>query len=217
MSGYFKPVTSFIGARDRRLPRYFAVLVDRPQAGVSRVPSEIQLIVERKSVSSDFRGVNEVTYDDYDGLWAFKLCFHHGDHEDRLRKEQLLKEAEVLKLVTASNLSDDLMHFNDTGFPAAASSFDSDCLKVEMSLQVQLAEDELLESVLVRLTNYCSRLAEVDSLAVLLESFDLPRTLVKEAVRTSIDGVFDFVQSAGNPPDPEARQAHRAQNRQPLR
>ena len=118
------------------------MLVDRPQAGTSRLPSEVQLIVERKSLSSDFRGVNEVTYDDYDGLWSFKLCFHHGDNEDRLRREQLLKEAEVLKFITASTLPDTAMKPTDNGFQPAKSSFDNECLKVETSLQVLSVENE---------------------------------------------------------------------------
>ncbi len=192
VSGYFRPVSAFIGARDRRLPKYFAVLVDRPQAGVSRLPSELQLIIERKSVSSDFRGVNEVTYDDYDGLWSFKLCFHHGPNEDRLRKQQLLKEAEVLKLVTASNLADDLMRPADAGFRQAASSFDSDCLKVDMSLQAEAEEVGQQESLLVRTTNYCSQPLDLGSLADLLEAFDLPRALVREAVRMTVEGVYPW-------------------------
>lgn len=182
------------------------MLVDRPQAGVSRLPSEVQLIVERKSLSSDFRGVNEVTYDEYDGLWSFTLCFHHGDNEDRLRKEQLLKEAEVLKLITASNLPDDAMKPADNGFQPAASRFDSDCLKLEMSLQVQAVDDQQQESVFLRATNYCAKLLEVDSLAELLDSFDLPRSLVKEAVRTSIDGAFDL---PGSAPSGDSRTADR--------
>ena len=181
------------------------MLVDRPQAGTSRLPSEVQLIVERKSLSSDFRGVNEVTYDDYDGLWSFKLCFHHGDNEDRLRREQLLKEAEVLKFITASTLPDTAMKPTDNGFQPAKSSFDNECLKVETSLQVLSVENEQQESVFLRATNYCSKQLEVGTLADLLESLDLPRALVKEAVRSSIDGAFDLSPENPNPADTKPR------------
>lgn len=191
ISGYFRPVTSFIGIRDKSEDRYFGVLPDRPQAGTSRLPSQIEMIIERKSISSDFKGVNEITYDDYDGMWLYKLCFFKGKNEERIRHSQQLNEVDVLKVITASTLTDDQIKIDASQPIYNSSPFDSKCIRPDLQLQTE-EEPDNSPFLLLRITNYCPTIYEKTSLGQILENLNVPLELINKVNRKTIDGVHPF-------------------------
>ena len=73
------------------------IFVDRAQGGVSRLPGQIELMIERKSKFDDGKGVKEPTNDNYDLKIRHKILFtRSGLEEDKIRKLQLEMEKPLM-------------------------------------------------------------------------------------------------------------------------
>lgn len=188
ISGYFRPVTSFLEVPDdEKTDRSFAVFVDRPAAGVSRLPGQAEIILERKSMASDFRGVPEITNDDYDGTYRHRLVFVEGNVQQTLRKIQLVEETEVLKIVTT--ISQENVFPDARVVSPTAVSFNHNCLRPDLLPELS----EGTESLLLRLTNLCPDVPTEVKLDRLLEDLGIEATKVRRLVETSADGTIEGV------------------------
>ena len=187
ISGYFRPVTSFLEVPDDELPeRSFAVFVDRPVAGTSRLPGQAEFIIERKSAASDFKGVAEPTNDDYEGLYRHRLVFVEGSVQQTLRKLQLLEETEVIKIATA--VSQESVFPDQRVLGPTPMLFNHKCLRPDM--MPELSDDT--QSLLLRVTSLCDSPLDI-SLAKLFEELGIEINKVQTIVETTADGVIEGV------------------------
>lgn len=99
ISYYYRPITNFMGASDQARNRTMALFVDRPVGGTSRIPGQLEVIIERKALSSDWRGVAEITNDDYDCFLRYDLVFYSSSDPDRVRKDQSVNDLEALQMI----------------------------------------------------------------------------------------------------------------------
>lgn len=187
ISGYFRPVTSYLEVPDDEQPdRSFAVFVDRPIAGISRLPGQAEFIIERKSAATDFKGVAELTNDDYEGLYKHRLVFIEGRVQETLRKLQLLEETEVIKIATAitqENVFPDQRVLGPTPM-----LFDHHCLRPD--LMPELSQDT--QSLLLRLTSLCEMPLDI-KINKLLQDLGIDLNKVRFIVQTTADGILEDV------------------------
>lgn len=157
ISGYFRPATSFSGIEQTDRSQYFAVFSDRPQAVTSRLPGQLEFIIERKSMVSDMRGMNQPLNDEFNVSLVHKVHFgrrKEASGADYLRRQQLLQESEILQVYSGTRTGGWQISLEED----KGRRFDHDCLKVELRPEL----DALAYDVVVRLANLCSEAVIVD-------------------------------------------------------
>lgn len=188
IAGYFRPITKFAAIKDRTRPQVLAVFNDRPQAGVSRIPGSLEFIYERKTVSSDWRGVAEVTNDDYDGFYGYSLFFLETDTLDDVRKIQVEEDLEVLHLIGASAITN--LTANDTAkeveLPQGRSS---ECIITDVIPIQRLSS--IYFTVQLTLTNVCSTRVSDTTLGELLSVYGFSPSNIRAVEFKSADGILN--------------------------
>lgn len=185
IAGYYRPITKFAGLKDYSQERIFAVFTDRPQAGVCRTPGSLEFIFERKTMSSDWKGVNEVTNDDYDGFFGYTLVFQKSGDIDHIRQLQVQLDLEVLHLIGASQRTDLVKNETVPEYePAKASTHE--CLLIDLLPLEKLAREVTVQ---ISFTNVCSRPVDSLTLAQALAVYGLTSLQIKKIFFKTADGV----------------------------
>lgn len=186
IAGYFRPITNFMAIQDETEEKTFAVFNDRPQAGVSRGPGSIEFIFERKTVSSDWKGVGEVTNDDYEGHFGYELWFLHTKDPNEVRKIQVEKDLEVLHIVGASNKT--LLSPN-SAIPEqkVPNSPGNPCVLIDVS---PIEKQAIQFSLQVIFTNVCSMKTDKPTLGGLLSGYGLTASNILKIKFRTAEGIL---------------------------
>lgn len=186
ISCYYRPITKFAAIQDKNKARTLAIFNDRPQAGVSRRPGCLEFIYERKTLSSDWKGVGEVTNDDYDGFFGYVLWFLPNSDQDEVRKIQVENELEVLHMVTASNQTN-LSPNTSIAEPPLPKSFNDSCISIDVIPVEKLAVDFSLQ---LTLTNVCSKNSLNTTLVDVLGGLGMKASNLKKIRFRTADGML---------------------------
>jgi hypothetical protein len=79
IAGNYYPVSAAMYVRDEGAQKQLSVLTDRAEAGASLDDGEMELLVHRRLVVDDLRGVGEPLNETTDGISPYPLWLRSGD------------------------------------------------------------------------------------------------------------------------------------------
>lgn len=188
VSSYFRPITNFVGISDTKVDRSMALSVDRPMSGTSRRPGELEVILERKTMSSDWKGVAEITNDEYDGFFAFKLTLYRSREIDDVRKDRNEEDLEVLHMIGATKYPDIHSLGEQLDYKPSAASLPK-CLKVDLMPLGRTAADI---SIQLTLTRNCQSWDQLTSVAAIVAIYGIRVAQVMAIDLMTADGSLIF-------------------------
>jgi hypothetical protein len=184
ISFYYRPITNFVAASDVVKNRSMALFVDRPVAGTSRLPGQLEIIFERKTLSSDWRGVSEITNDDYDGFMRYDLVFYSSCDPDEIRKDQAMQDLEALQMI-GSAIPNNLKPATDNFTQALYTQTVSECFSLDI-MPVDKIPGYL--DLQITITNLCKSVVHTSTLTDLISACGIDITLVSSIDPMTADG-----------------------------
>jgi hypothetical protein len=155
-----------------------AIYTDRAQGGVSRLPGQIELMVERKTKGSDNRGVNEHLNDPYQMMIKHVVNFEvKGVNSGGDRKMQLRMEKKPIVMVNS-------YQEGEIGKKAKVFKKGNELKNFVVRIDFERVE---VKDYLIRLASYDKRNVKL-SLAKLLLNHGVVLNLVDRVEEMSLDG-----------------------------